>query len=329
MLSIARLLRLLFDPFTLILIAVVLLATFLPAQGRAEHAFQWLTHAAIALLFFMHGAKLSRQEVVAGITHWRLHLLVFACTFVLFPLLGLALKPLVAPWIGAELYLGVLYLCALPATVQSAIAFTSLARGNIPAAICSAAASSLIGIFITPLLVLWLIGAGSDSAPSTLDAIAKITQQLLIPFIAGQLARRWIGAWVARNRHWLKNVDQTSILLVVYTAFSQAVNQGLWAQVPAMSLLALLVFCCALLALVLVLVWMLGKALGFNMEDRITILFAASKKSLATGVPMAQVLFASQAIGSMLLPIMVFHQIQLMVCAVLAQHFAQRPGDQT
>ena len=134
---------------------------------------------------------------------------------------------------------------------------------------------------------------------------------------------------MARNRHWLKNVDQTSILLVVYTAFSQAVNQGLWAQVPAMSLLALLVFCCALLALVLVLVWMLGKALGFNMEDRITILFAASKKSLATGVPMAQVLFASQAIGSMLLPIMVFHQIQLMVCAVLAQHFAQRPGDQT
>ena len=316
--------RLLPDNFTLTLVGVVLLASVLPCSGPTAVAFGWLTNLAIGLLFFLHGAKLSRRAVWAGISHWRLHLLIFACTFVLFPLLGLALKPLLAPLVGAELYLGVLYLCALPATVQSAIAFTSLARGNIPAAICSAAASSLLGIFLTPLLVVLLMDVQGE-AGSTLDAIGQITLQLLLPFIAGQIVQRWIGAWVLRNASWLRNVDQGSILLVVYTGFSQAVVEGLWSQVPLPALLGLLLVCCVLLALVMLLIWALGRYLGFGLEDRITLLFGGSKKSMATGVPMAQVLFAGGAIGVVILPLMVFHQIQLMVCAVLAQRFSARP----
>ena len=316
-------LRLLFDNFTLALLAVIAIATFLPAEGQGAVIFGWATTLAIALLFFMHGAKLSREAILAGAGHWRLHLLVFACTFVMFPLLGLALKPLLTPLVGTELYLGMLYLCALPATVQSAIAFTSLARGNIPAAICSAAASSLLGIFLTPVLVMLLLGVEGE-AGSTLDSIGKIVLQLLVPFIAGQIARRWIGAWVARNKNWLKFVDQGSILLVVYTAFSDAVVEGLWQIIPLSRLVALTLACCLLLALVLWATQFLGKRLGFNLEDRITILFAGSKKSLATGVPMAQVLFASSAVGMIILPLMIFHQIQLMVCAVLAQRYAQR-----
>ena len=316
-------LRLLFDKFTLALLAVVIIATVLPCEGQGAVIFSWATTLAIALLFFMHGAKLSREAIQAGASHWRLHLLVFACTFVLFPLLGLALKPFVTPMVGTELYLGLLYLCALPATVQSAIAFTSLARGNIPAAICSAAASSLLGIFLTPVLVMLLLGVEGE-AGSTLDSIGKIVLQLLVPFIAGQIARRWIGAWVTRNKSWLKFVDQGSILLVVYTAFSNAVVEGLWQQIPLSRLVLLVLVCCVLLALVLCLTNLLARRLGFNLEDRITIIFAGSKKSLATGVPMAQVLFASSAVGMVILPLMIFHQIQLMVCAVLAQRYAQR-----
>lgn len=316
--------RLLPDAFTLTLLAVVLIATLLPASGQVAVVFEWITNLAIALLFFLHGAKLSRQAILAGAGHWRLHLLVFTCTFVLFPLLGLLLKPLMAPLIGNELYLGMLYLCALPATVQSAIAFTSLARGNIPAAICSAAASSLLGIFLTPLLVALLMGVEGDNG-STLDAIGKISLQLLLPFVLGQIAQRWIGGWVNRNKSWLKYVDQSSILLVVYTAFSAAVIGGLWQEVPLVTLLALVLACCVLLALALLLTHLLGKWLGFNQEDRITILFCGSKKSLATGVPMAQVLFAGSTIGVLILPLMLFHQIQLMVCAVLAQRYARRP----
>ncbi|MDR6610352.1 bile acid:sodium symporter family protein [Pseudomonas synxantha] len=316
--------RLLPDNFTLTLIGVVTLASLLPASGQVAVGFGWLTNIAIALLFFLHGAKLSRESIIAGAGHWRLHLLVFSLTFVLFPLLGLALKPLLSPLIGNDLYMGMLYLCALPATVQSAIAFTSLARGNIPAAICSAAASSLFGIFLTPLLVTLLLNVHGEGA-STLDAIFKISVQLLLPFIAGQIARRWIGNWVARNKSWLKFVDQGSILLVVYGAFSEAVIEGLWHQIPLLDLVGLVVACCVVLALVLAASTVLGKAFGFNQEDRITILFCGSKKSLATGVPMAQVLFAGSTIGVLILPLMLFHQIQLMVCAVLAQRFANRP----
>ncbi len=316
-------LRLLFDRFTLTLLAVVAAATFLPAHGDGARFFGVLTDLAIGLLFFLHGAKLSREAIFSGAGHWRLHLTVFACTFVLFPLLGLALKPVLTPLIGTELYLGMLYLCALPATVQSAIAFTSLARGNIPAAICSAAASSLLGIFLTPLLVMLLMGVEGESG-STLDAIGKIVMQLLVPFAVGHVARPVIGAWITRNKNWLKNVDQGSILLVVYTAFSDAVVSGLWNVIPPMRLVALTLVCCALLALVLWLTSFIARRLGFNLEDRITIVFAGSKKSLATGVPMAQVLFTGAAIGPLILPLMIFHQIQLMVCAVMAQRYAER-----
>ena len=316
--------RLLPDNFTLTLIGVVVLASFLPVNGQAAQGFGWLTNAAIALLFFLHGAKLSREAIIAGAGHWRLHLLIFSLTFVLFPLLGLALKPLLSPLIGNDLYLGMLYLCALPATVQSAIAFTSLARGNVPAAICSAAASSLFGIFLTPLLVTLLLNVHGDSG-STMDAIIKISLQLLLPFIVGQIARHWIGAWVGRNKNWLKFVDQGSILLVVYGAFSKAVNEGIWQQIPLWNLGGLVLACGVLLALALLTSSLLSKLLGFNQEDRITILFCGSKKSLATGVPMAQVLFAGSTIGVLILPLMLFHQIQLMVCAMLAQRYARRP----
>src|SRR5690554_5256938 len=180
------------DNFTLILIGLVVLASVLPVSGDAAVAADWLTNLAIALLFFLHGAKLPTQAVIAGLTHWRLHGLVFACTFLLFPAIGLALRPLLEPMIGTDLYRGMLYLCALPATVQSAIAFTSIARGNVPAAICSAATSSLLGIFVTPVLVLFMLGTAAQSLPLG-DAIGKITLQLLVPFIAGQICRRWIG----------------------------------------------------------------------------------------------------------------------------------------
>ena len=312
------------DNFTLCLVAAMAAASLLPVRDQVAVVFGWVTNLAIALLFFMHGAKLSREAIWAGATHWRLHLVVFGCTFLLFPLLGLALKPVLAPLMGNELYLGMLFLCALPATVQSGIAFTSLARGNVAAAVCSAATSSLLGIFLTPLLVMLLMGAEAGSG-DTLGAIGQITLQLLLPFVAGQFARRWIGRWVEQNKFWLKNVDQGSILLVVYGAFSAAVVEGLWQNIPLLQLGGLVLACCILLALVLVLVEQLARRLGFNTEDRITILFAGSKKSLATGVPMAQVLFAGGSMGAMILPLMIFHQIQLMVCAVLAERYARRP----
>lgn len=316
-------LRMVFDNYTLIIIGVILAATFLPAQGSGEVFFRWLTTAAIALLFFLHGAKLSRQAIIAGALHWRLHLLIFVFTFIFFPLLMVALAPVLRPLLGDELWVGMLYLAALPGTVQSAIAFTSMARGNIPAAVCAASASSLVGILVTPMLVKLMLDADAGTA-GMLDAIIKISLQLLFPFLLGHYMRRWIGNFVDNNRQWLRYIDQGSILLVVYTAFSSAVVGGLWHTVAPSSLVMLTVACCVVLAMVLVVTTWMSRFMGFNKEDEITIVFCGSKKSMATGVPMAQVLFAGGAVGPAILPLMIFHQIQLMVCAVMAQHYARR-----
>jgi len=326
--------RFLPDNFTLALLGTVALASLLPASGRVAQGFEQATVAAVALLFFLHGAKLSREAIVAGLSHWRLHLVVVASTFVLFPLIGWALRPVLQPLVTPELYLGVLFLCVLPATVQSAIAFTAMARGNMPAAVCAASGSTLLGIVITPLLVgLVLPGVpaahgaagAAGGAHDLLASIGRITLQLFVPFLAGHLMRPWISGFLQRRAAVLKFVDQGSILLVVYTAFSAAVIEGLWKQIPLPALAGLLAVCAVILAIALSATTSISRRLGFSKEDEITIVFCGSKKSLASGVPMAKVLFASHAVGAIVLPLMVFHQMQLMVCAVLAQRYARRP----
>ncbi|WP_291183850.1 bile acid:sodium symporter family protein [Dokdonella sp.] len=323
-----KFLRTLFDGFTLALFATVALAALLPCEGRVAVAFDYLTVAGIALLFFLHGARLPREAILAGLTNWKLHLLVLASTFALFPLLGLALKPLAAILATPTLYLGVLYLCCLPSTVQSSIAFTAIARGNVSAAVCAASLSNLAGVFVTPLLVAALLATrGADTSP--LRAIGDIVLQLLVPFVAGHLLRPWIGRTIERWRRVLSYTDRGTVLLVVYVAFSASVAEGLWHQVPPSALLGTLAVVVVLLAVVMVSTTLLSRRLGFARADEIAIVFCGSKKSLASGVPMAKILFAGNpALGMLVLPVMLFHQIQLMACAVLAQRYARRSLDE-
>jgi sodium/bile acid cotransporter 7 len=311
------------DNFTLALVGTVTLASLLPCRGEVGVAFNSLTDVAIGLLFFLHGAKLSREAIVAGATNWRLHVVVLASTFVLFPLLGLALKPILSPIVTPELYIGILFLCTLPSTVQSSIAFTSMGKGNVPAAVCSASASSLLGIFISPALVGIVVSNHSATGGSAWHTVGSIVLQLLVPFVAGQLLRPVIGKWVDKHKFLLRFVDQGSILLVVYVAFSEAVNEGIWHNISLQALGGLVVANVVLLALALGITSFASKRLGFNRADQITIVFCGSKKSLASGIPMAKVMFASHA-GAVVLPLMLFHQIQLMICAVLAQRWGAR-----
>ena len=315
--------RFLPDSFICALLATVLLASVLPCRGGAAQVFGWLADAAIALLFFLHGAKLSRSAALAGLTHWRLHLTVLASTFVLFPLMGFLLRPLLAPLVTPALYVGVLFLCTLPSTVQSSIAFTSIARGNVSAAVCSASASSLLGILITPVLVGVMLKARGEGGMSW-HAVEGIVMQLLVPFVAGQATQRWVGGWVERHKALVGLVDRGSILLVVYAAFSAAVLEGLWKSTPLPVLGGLAAVDAVLLALMLLATRYGSRALGFAREDEIAIVFCGSKKSLASGIPMAKVLFAAPALGAVVLPLMLFHQIQLMACAVLARRYARQ-----
>ncbi|WP_428976934.1 bile acid:sodium symporter family protein [Faunimonas pinastri] len=309
------------DAFITALIATIVVASFLPCRGVGQQIFEWLSTAAIALLFFLQGARLPRETVVAGITHWRLHLTILASTFIFFPIVGVIFHTAFPNLLSRPLWLGILFVCTLPSTVQSSIAFTSIGRGNVPAAICSATASNIFGILITPLLVGVVLRLhGGISASS----IWKIVAELLVPFCLGQLLRPFIGAWAQRNKKMLSLTDRGSVLLVVYTAFSEAVVQGLWHQIPLEGLAMILVVDAVILAIVLLATTYGSRLLGFNHEDEVAIVFCGSKKSLATGVPMAKVLFPSATVGVTVLPLMIFHQMQLMVCAVLARRYARR-----
>ena len=314
--------RLPVDPFLLGLFGMVIIATILPCQGLWADLAEKLKLAAIVLLFFLHGARLSGESIRNGMLHGRLQAATLLVTFCLFPVLGLAI--LRTPGITPAFVPGLCFLTLLPSTVQSSIAFTSLAKGNVAAAVCAATLSNLAGVFMTPMLVAMLMPPQEQTLnPSTdfggfAESVGAICLQLLLPFALGHLSRPWTSKWVNHHKEILSNLDRSSILLVVYTAFSAAVVQGLWSRTSWLDILVLSMVCFALLSFVLVVTWQLGRWLGLKREDTIVLLFCGSKKSLATGVPIAGAMFQATDVGLMILPLMVYHQIQLIVCAIIA-----------
>ena len=311
------------DWYIILIVSMVVLASMLPAHGAAAPVFSVATKIAIGTVFFLHGAKLSRDAVIKGITHWRLHGLVLAATFLMFPVLCLGIAQLPAWVTPTALAPGIIFLGCLPSTIQSSIGFTAIARGNVAATVAAATASNLLGIIVTPLLGTALMHANHSAL--SLHSAQSIVLQLLMPFVAGQALRPWIGGWVAGHGKLLGFVDRGSILLVVYSAFSEAVVGGIWGQVGLAELAKLFALCVGLLTMVLLATWAAARFFGFNTEDEISIVFCGSKKSLASGVPMAGVLFPGATLGLILLPIMIFHQVQLVACAAIAQHYSHRP----
>ena len=310
------------DTFLLAMAATVALAALLPARGAAADAMSVVAKAVIALLFLLYGARLSPQQAWQGVKRWQLHLMVLATTFVVFPVLGLAARGLV-PWLlNLDLYNGLLFLCLVPSTVQSSIAFTSIARGNVSAALVGASLSNIVGVVLTPLLVVLLMNT-SGGARMDATAIRDIVLQLLLPFVLGQLLRPWIAEWVTRHSVLTKAVDRGSILVVVYTAFSMGMVEHIWRSVDAWQLVAVAVVDTALLLVVLVFTWVIGHLAGLHRGDEIVLLFCGSKKSLASGLPMALVFFPSATVGVIMLPLMIFHQIQLVVCSVIASRLSR------
>ncbi len=311
------------DPFTVALALAVVLATALPVEGRSAEIFRTATNIAIALLFFLHGARLSRDAVIAGATHWRLHLVILGATFLVFPALGVLINWSLSSWLTPALASGILFLSVLPSTVQSSIAFTAMAGGNVPAAICAATASNILGMVITPLLVGLLFAVQGAGLSTTV--LLTICVQLLLPFVIGQAVQPFVGNVLRKHRKPLSIVDRGSILMIVYLAFSVATTSGLWREFSLGALGAMLVVDTVLLIVVLAVTTWGSRAMGFGKEDEIAIVFCGSKKSLASGVPMANVIFAGQPIlGAIVLPVMIFHQIQLMACAWLARRYATR-----
>lgn len=314
--------RLIPDPFIIALLATVALASLLPAQGDFAGIVDVLATVAIVLLFFFHGAKLPREAIIEAIGHWRLHLTILASTFLMFPLLALGLSHAMPNLLPPLLWTGVLYMAALPGTVQSAVAFTSIARGNVAAAIASSSASQLIGIFLTPVIVGLLADARGGEVD--LSGVGHILLVLFAPFVVGHLLRPWIGEWVARRRKLIGISDRSAILLAVYSAFSAAVIDGIWGKLPLPVLGKLVVVCLVILAFAIIFTRTVARLLGFNRADEIAIMFCGTKKSIIQGVPVARVLFAAPDVGVIVMPILLFHQFQLMACAWIARLYARQ-----
>lgn len=305
------------DKFLIAIVSTALISSAFPLGGEALYLFSIATQCAVALLFFFHGARLSGRAVLDGLLNWRLHLTVFISTFVIFPILGLTAGMLIPGLKESTFYIGIIYLCLLPSTVQSSIAFTSIAGGNVSAAIVSASGSSILGMFIPPLLLGLLLSKSTGYAVSA--TVEGIAFQLLVPFVLGQVSHRWIGNRLARHPALTSFVDQGSIVMVVYLAFSEAMQEKLWSLTSWHDLGIMIVLDFLLLALILPITWFGSKLLGFNRQDRITIMFCGSKKSLSSGAPMANAIFSSNMIGSVVLPLMLYHQIQLMACSAIAR----------
>ena len=325
-----RLPRLRVDWFLCGIGLAIALAWVVPGPGAAGG---WLhpdllTKGGVALIFFLHGLGLSFAALGAGMVRWRLHLVVQTATFVVFPALSLALVALAGSTITPDLRLGFGYLGALPSTVSSSVAMTAAARGNVASAIFNATLSSLLGVFLTPVLVGWMMtegAAGSSHALPLGKVILDLILWLVLPLVVGQSLRPLLAGWAARNKRWTSKVDRGTILVLVYTSFCDSVERGVWTGQGGSVILATVVGSVVILATMLGGINLLCRWLGFPTEDRIAAVFCGSKKTLASGVPMAHLIFGSSpSLGVILLPIMIYHPLQLVVCGTLAGRWARR-----
>ncbi|WP_449386416.1 bile acid:sodium symporter family protein [Cellulomonas soli] len=308
------------DPLVLLIVGALLLGLLLPVRGAPAAVLDQVRTGAVVLLFFLYGARLHTSQVRAGLRNWQLQGSMLAATYVVFPLLGLAVQLLPDAVLSADLRTGLLFLAVLPSTVQSSVVFTSIARGNVAGAITGATVSNVVGIVLTPVLVGLLMSRTGGSTGGETSTLV----QLLGPFAAGQVAERWIGEWVRAHPSLLRVSDRSTLLLVAYTSVSQAQVSGAWSHVTWSVLAVLAAVCGVLLGTMLALTWRAGAALGLPYPDRVALLMCGSKKSLATGLPMAAVLFTPVVAASVALPVVVFHQLQLATCAVLARRLADR-----
>lgn len=310
------------DPYLLALGTTVALALFVPARGVWASVLDSAVNVAVAGLFFIYGVKLSRRQVLAALRHLPPQLLVLASTYVVFPLAGLALHWLFGSSFDPQVSAGILFLSIVPSTVQSSIAFTSIARGNVAAAICAASVSNLLGVVLTPALASLLLVSGAGPALSE-GAIGEIATQILLPFVLGQAAKPLLAGWVERNALTTMLFDRGSILLIVYASFGAGTLAGVWQRLSALNLLGVFLLDVGLLAAILAFTFSSSRALGLERGDEIAVVFCGSKKSMASGVPMASALFPAHSVSLLLVPLLIFHQLQLFVCAVLARRYAR------
>lgn len=308
------------------MVVAILLATVTSEFGRSGgmiHLDQ-LTGVGVAIVFFLHGLGLSPQAIKAGVTNWRLHIYIQIATFVVYPILWVIFGEAFLAYMPAALAFGFCYLLVLPSTISSSVAMTSVGKGNVPGAIFNASLSSILGVFITPLLIQLFMGFEGVQL-DLLDSVISISKLLLLPMIAGQIMRPYLVAWVDRHKAVVNKVDKYVILLIVYNAFCDSVVNGIWSEFSMGLLVSSIAICTVILLFMVHLIQWGARRTKFTLPDEVAAVFCGTKKTLAAGIPMAKVIFgADPSLGMILLPIMLYHPIQIFYCAVLANRYARQ-----
>ncbi|WP_158108620.1 bile acid:sodium symporter family protein [Vibrio furnissii] len=308
------------------MVVAILLATVTSEFGRSGgmiHLDQ-LTGVGVAIVFFLHGLGLSPQAIKAGVTNWRLHIYIQIATFVVYPILWVIFGEAFLAYMPAALAFGFCYLLVLPSTISSSVAMTSVGKGNVPGAIFNASLSSILGVFITPLLIQLFMGFEGVQL-DLLDSVISISKLLLLPMIVGQLMRPYLVAWVDRHKAVVNKVDKYVILLIVYNAFCDSVVNGIWSEFSMGLLVSSIAICTVILLFMVHLIQWGARRTKFALPDEVAAVFCGTKKTLAAGIPMAKVIFgADPSLGMILLPIMLYHPIQIFYCAVLANRYARQ-----
>ena len=315
------------DPMLRLLSLAIVLAAFLPAMGPARSAAQTVANAAIFVLFLLNGLRIERRDILAGMADWRFLLPLVAWVFGAMALAGLVLARLGQAELPALVALGFLYLGALPSTVQSAASYTSLAGGRVALSVVSAALLNVLGVFVTVPIFLALGGSGEGAVGS--EAIMKILIMLVLPLALGLLLQYRARSFTARHRHRIVWIDRWVIAIAVYVAFSGAVEQGIWTLIDWSGWIIVIGLVAIFLAIGHFGAWLAGGALGLPMADRIAFLFAGAQKSAAVGAPLAAILFPPAAAGFIVVPLLLYHLLQLVVAAPLSSRLARLhpPGD--
>ena len=304
------------DPLVRLVAIAVLLATILPVTGPARGVAQDIANAAVFLLFLFYGLRLSRGEVLAGLGNHRLLVPLTLWVFGAMTLAGWGLWHLAELVLPAALALGFLYLAVLPSTVQSATVYTSLAGGNVASAVVAAALINILGVFVSAPLFSLIAGAKGVAFQG--EALVKVLTMLLLPFLIGQVLQTFVRRWVSEHRTLIAFLDRSSIGIAVYVAFSGAVEQGIWVQVDALGWIGVLAGCMAAMAFGYGGAWLLGGALRLPHGDRVTMLFAGGQKSIAMGAPLATVILPAASAGMIILPLVVYHLLQMVAAAPIA-----------
>lgn len=311
--------------FFLFMLIAVGLSWLFPFYGTAQSPLPLglITQYGIPVIFFFYGVRLSPEQLRAGLSNWKLHLVVQSTTFVLFPLIVLLFSFLRNDPEYQLLWLGTFYLAALPSTVSSSVVMVSIAHGNLPAAIFNASLSSMLGIFITPLWMSFFIKESASAAEFT-DVIVKLCFQVLVPVIAGFLMHQWLGRFSEKHKMKLRYFDQAVILLIIYTAFCESFYGNVFSNHSLTEIALLAALMLAFFVVMFGLMQVTASQLGFSREDRITILFCGSKKSLVQGALMGRLLFPNPVtLGVILLPLILYHALQLLVGSAIAEKMAR------